>query len=171
MNIHRPFSFYIALLATLATTAKVYAVCPLCTVAVAGGVVLAEKYGVDNTITGVWIGGLTVSLIAWTINWLNGRKIHFPAMESLVSLAYFLIIPVPLFWKDLIGNPDKTLWGIDKLLLGMIVGSVVFYLTVQAYEYLKAKNKGKAYFPFQRVVMPIGVLALFSIAFYFLTKG
>ena len=35
---------------------------------------------------------------------------------------------------------------------------------------IKKENKGKAQFPFQKVVMPVGFLAFFSVIFYFLTK-
>lgn len=44
--------------------AKVFAFCPVCTIAVGAGVGIAEKFGVDDTIIGLWVGGLTVSLIA-----------------------------------------------------------------------------------------------------------
>jgi hypothetical protein len=37
------------------------------------------------------------------------------------------------------------------------------------YQILKKKNNGHAYFPFQKVVMPIVGLALMSVAFYFIT--
>lgn len=161
---------FIIYLTSLSFVAKVYAVCPVCTVAVIGGVVIAEKYGIDNTITGVWIGGLTVSLILWTINWLQKRKINFKGIDSVVSLVYFILIPVPLFLKDFIGNPHKTIWGVDKLLLGMVVGSIVFYSSASLYEILKKNNNNKPYFPFQRVVMPIAALLIFSLIFYFITR-
>jgi len=39
-----------------------------------------------------------------------------------------------------------------------------------AYNYLKRRNNGHAYFPFQKVVMPVGSLAILSMIFYFVTK-
>lgn len=161
---------FISALTSLLFIGKTYAVCPVCTVAVAGGVVLAEKYGIDNTITGIWIGGLTVSLIEWTINWLNKKKYTFKGMEPVVSLAYFAMVPLPLFLKDYIGNPHKTLWGMDKMILGMIVGSIAFYLAAAWYEIMKKNHGNKAYFPFQRVAMPVSALLIFSGVFYFITK-
>jgi len=46
---------------------KALAVCPICTVAVATGIGFSRWLGIDDTITGLWIGGLTVSLksIGW----------------------------------------------------------------------------------------------------------
>ena len=41
---------------------KALAVCPICTVAAATGIGFSRWLGIDDTITGLWIGGLTVSL-------------------------------------------------------------------------------------------------------------
>ena len=77
---------------------------------------------------------------------------------------------IPLFFTNIIGHPLNTLWGIDKLLLGIVLGSVIFWLMQVWYEYLKKKNHGHAYFPYQKVAMPMGALGLLSLLFYFLTK-
>jgi hypothetical protein len=37
------------------------------------------------------------------------------------------------------------------------------------YQALKKRNNGHAYFPFQKVVMPIAWLVLMSTIFYFIT--
>ena len=47
------------------------AVCPVCTVAVGAGLEGARLLGVDDVITGIWAGGLTLSLTLWTISWLK----------------------------------------------------------------------------------------------------
>jgi hypothetical protein len=61
-------------------------------------------------------------------------------------------------------------FGIDKLLFSIILGRISFFIGANYYEYLKKRNNGRAYFPFQKVVMPIAPLVIFSIIFYFLTK-
>ena len=43
-----------------------FAVCPVCTVAVGAGLEGARLLGVDDVITGIWAGGLTLSLFFWT---------------------------------------------------------------------------------------------------------
>jgi len=63
----------IVLAVGLFTAQKVLAVCPLCTVAVGAGVGLSRWLGIDDVITGLWIGGLIVSLIAWSENWLDKK--------------------------------------------------------------------------------------------------
>ena len=68
-----------------------------------------------------------------------------------------------------IGNPLNKLWGIDRLLLGIIIGSILFFAGATSYAYMKEKHGGRAYFPFQKVVMPVAPLLIMSIVFYFIT--
>ena len=151
---------------------KVLAVCPLCTIAVGTGVGFSRWLGIDDTITGLWIGGLVVSMITWTENWLEKKKIRFRGRILVNILTYYALIIIPLYYSDIIGNPLNTLCacGLDKLLFGIIAGSLSFWFGTSWYFYLKEKNNGHAYFPFQKVVMPIVPLIILSIIYYFLTK-
>jgi hypothetical protein len=143
--------------------------CPVCTVAVAGGIGLSRYFGIDDTISGIWIGGLVSSLTMWTIGFLDKRNIKFKGRKILTFLGYYLIIVLPLFWMDIIGHPYNRLLGIDKLLVGMVFGSLAFFAGAGWYLNLKSKN-GKAHFPFQKVMMPIAGLLILSLIFYFVTK-
>jgi len=157
----------------LAFSGKALAVCPICTVAVGAGVGLSRWLGIDDSITGLWIGGLIVSMITWTISWLDKKNIRFRGRIIAVVFAYYLLIVVPLYFMGIMGNPINTLCAcgvVDKLLLGIIVGSFGFWCGASWYYYLKEKNQGRAYFPFQKVVMPVSPLIILSIIFYFLTK-
>jgi len=51
-----------------------------------------------------------------------------------------------------------------------IIGSVAFWFGVEFHNYLKEKNNGKVYFPFQKVVVPVGVILILSLIFYFIIK-
>ena len=146
------------------------AICPVCTIAVGAGVGFSRYLGIDDTISGIWIGGLVVSMIMWTINWLDKKNIHFKGRKIIITLGYYLLIVVPLYWTGIMGHPLNIMWGMDKLLLGIIVGSLGFFLVGIWYYDLKAKNEGHAYFPFQKVVMPVGTLLILSLIFYFLTR-
>ena len=53
--------------ALVATAA--FAVCPVCTIAIGAGLEGMRMLGVKDVITGIWAGGLTVSLIVWTANY------------------------------------------------------------------------------------------------------
>lgn len=158
------------LLASLAIPNAAYAMCPVCTVAVGAGIGLSRWLGVDDTITGLWVGAITISLAMWTNIWLEGRKIRFPGRDPLVYIAYIAVIIIPLYYKDIMGHPLNKLWGIDKLALGMAVGAVVFYLTAGMYLLMKKRNNNRAHFPFQKIAMTVGVLAILSGVFYFITK-
>jgi hypothetical protein len=169
--------FYFLLIAafSLLFVPKALAVCPLCTVAVGAGVGFSRWLGIDDVITGLWIGGLIVSLITWTESWLKGKNIHFRGRLFIIILGYYLLTVLPLYFTGFLGNPQNSLayvYGIyfDKLLLGIIVGSFAFWFGASWYYYLKEKNQGRAYFPFQKVVMPVAPLVFLSIIFYFLTR-
>lgn len=148
-----------------------YAVCPICTIAVGAGIGLAQWLGIDDSVTGLWIGGLTVSLIIWTINWLSKKNITVKVwLKLVIIMGYYILIFVPLYYHNILGHALNRLWGVDKLILGSLLGSIFFWLGSAWYENLKKKNNGHAYFPFQKVLMPVGFLFILSIIFYFLTK-
>lgn len=167
-NINR--YFYITVLSFFFKILPAKAVCPVCTIAVGAGIGLSRWLGIDDSITGLWIGGLTVSVIMWTLNWFDKKNIHFVWREIITVSGYYLLIVVPLFFMDVFGHPFNRLWGVDKLLLGIILGSLVFYLGAILYNYLKKKNNGHAHFPFEKVVMPVAPLIILSLAFYLITK-
>lgn len=148
---------------------KTYAFCPVCTVAVGAGVGLSRWLGIDDTITGLWVGGLTVSMIMWTINWLNSKNIKFIGRKILVTLLYYLFIVVPLFYTGIMGHPLNKIWGIDRLLVGIIFGSFAFLAAVIGYDKIKEK-RGKPYFHFQKVAMPLVTLLILSGLFYIIFK-
>lgn len=153
---------------TLLISARVaHAVCPVCTVAVGAGLGLAEYLGIDDSISGLWIGALIVSMSIWTINWLDGKNIRFKGSKILIFLAYFAIIILPLWFKGKIGHPLHTLCGIDKLLFGIILGSVLFAAGVLAHNYLRKRNGEKSYFQGQKIVAGVAPIIIASLILYF----
>jgi hypothetical protein len=145
------------------------AVCPVCVVAVGAGVGLSRYLGVDDIISGLWIGGFIVSMIIWTIDYLQKKKIEFYGRKILVILLFYIFSVGPLWRSEIIGHPLNKIWGIDKLMLGIGTGSIFFLLAVFFNNFLKKKNSGKVYFPFQKVTVPIATIAILSGIFYFLT--
>lgn len=151
-------------------SAPARAICPVCTVAVIGGVGLSRWLGVDDTITGLWVGGFIVSLIFWTLDWMNRKNIKFPFRKLAVWIGYYLIVIVPLFEMGIMGHPLNKLWGIDKLLLGTIFGSVGFIFGTVIYPKVKEKNGGRAHFPFEKIAFSIFPLIVLSFIFYLIIK-
>jgi len=160
----------LTLAGTFWTTLSAHAICPVCTIAVGAGVGFSRYFGIDDTITGLWIGGLTVSVTIWTINWFDKKKIHFKWRSVITTLAYYALIVLPLAFTGVLGHPFNKIWGIDKLLFGIMVGSAAFLAAAETYEWMKKRNNGRAYFPFQKVAMPVGTLAIFSGIFYLITR-
>jgi hypothetical protein len=142
------------------------AVCPVCTVAVGVGVGLSRWIGIDDRITGFWIGGLIMSVSLWTIDWLNRKEIRFKGRKILVIAFMYIVTIMPLYSMDIIGHPFNKFCGLDKIVFGVLIGSFVFILGNILNLYLKSKNGGKVYFPFQKVAAPIGLLLVASLTMY-----
>lgn len=151
--------------------AKAFAVCPLCAIAVGAGIEVSRWLGVDDSITGLWSGALLVALIILTINWLRKKNVNFRGLDFTVVAAYYILTILPLYFFEVKGGQINVFnwFNFDKLLLGIIVGSVAFYCGACWNIYAKEKNNGKVYFPFQKVVFPILPLFIISIIFYFIT--
>ena len=147
------------------------AVCPICTVAVVCGVGLSRWLGVDDLISGAWIGGFLVSLSFWGYLWIKTKKYNFKYSWLAIAAVLYAITIVPLYWAGVMGNPQNTFWGIDKLLFGTVSGSVVFILAVYLNNFLKKKNNNKVYFSYQKVVVPVSCLIILSLVFYFWACG
>ena len=141
-------------------------VCPICTIAVAGGVGLCRYLGIDDLISGAWIGALLFSLFLWTIEWLNKKKIKFLFRKPLVFVFWYGLTIFPLMKIGVIGHPQNKFWGIDKLVFGIFSGTIVFLISILFENYLRNKNQGKAYFKFQKVIIPVLFLLILSLIFW-----
>jgi len=145
-------------------------VCPICTLAVAVGVGASRELGVSDLITGLWIGALIVSSIMWTISWLDKKNIRFLFRKILVILAFYAIVIIPLYYLGYMGVSADRVFGIDKLLLGTIAGSIIFILAVWSDSYLKNNNEGKVLITYQKVIVPVVFLILSSVIVDLLLK-
>lgn len=149
------------------------AVCPVCIVAVGAGLGLSEYLGIDDSIAGVWIGGMLIALSAWTISYCDKKRWltkYRSWRDPLIVLAYYLMVIWPLYAQDFIGSPFNRLFGLDKLALGIVSGSLIFAVAAWGYEIMKKRNGGHAHFPLEKVALPLGSLLTLSLVFYLLTK-
>lgn len=155
--------------------------CPLCTAAAGTGVAAARFYGVDDSIIGVLLGGLIVSSALWFNKWLK-KRLNFKLQEALVVLASFLLFAIPFYIGGLITNVEMVklmpehhsmlglgVYGIDKLLIGMIIGSLVIWGMFSLSEYIKKRNQG-VLFPYQGISFMMLALSVLSIIFWVLTR-
>ena len=140
------------------------AVCPVCTIAIGAGLEGMRMLGVKDILTGIWAGGLTISLIGWTANYMHKHNVKNPLWYGLNILVYCSLLASVYFVP--FGHPfvqwwENCIWGIDQFLLGILVGSITFVLMELWYMRIKKNNGGHALFPFQKVVMPfLGLLVM-----------
>jgi hypothetical protein len=160
--------------------------CPVCTVTVIAGLSISRILGIDDVVSSVWIGGLILSLSFITFDWLEKSKwrekiyalvckfkcgmTEFQALKFwVISLMYSFVI-IPLLLSHTIGIARNTLWGIDKIILGTAVGSIVFLIGIWADRSVRKARDGKQLFHFQKVIFPVLALTIASLVFFFITK-
>ncbi len=137
------------------------AVCPVCTIAVGSGLGLLRAFGVDDIISGLWLGALVVSSILWFLDWMNRKNYNFKFKKIIIWVSFYLLFIYPLY---LMGYGGESMFPlVDRLLLGVIIGSVVFLLSIAADHYLRKINENKVVFLYQKVIVPVAFLFIASI--------
>jgi len=149
---------------------KSLAFCPICTVAVGAGVGLSRYLRIDDTVTGIWIGAFLVSSIMWLLNYLEKRKVTSSVLRAVIALGLYAATATPLYYYDIIGHPQNRIWGFDKLLFGIIVGTILFLLAVELHKLIKSKKGGKVFFSFQKIVVPLIILSIASLVMFKITR-
>lgn len=143
---------------------SVYASCPACVVVVGGGLLIAKKLGIDDLLVSIWLSGLNTSIAFWVASTIK-RKIWNNTI--LWSAGFYFLTLAYLCYSKQIGHPSNEFWGIDKVFLGMTVGFIIFLLAVFVDDRLRKKNKGKALFNYQKVLLPLLFLITITIVFKF----
>lgn len=163
-------------------TQPAQAVCPVCTVAVGAGLGLSRYLGIDDTISGLWLGGLIISTSFWTTDWLKKRgfQIQGKILSFLITVLFSVLTLLPLWYSGIIGHPFNTVtlnlnpWNnnpdpsilvkIDKLIFGALAGIAVFLLALGLDKYVR-HIRGQQLFLYQKVVFPVMALILTSLLF------
>lgn len=161
--------FFFVFSAVCLAASSAFAVCPVCTVAVGAGLEGARLLGVDDVITGIWAGGLTLSLFFWTAGWLKKRGVKSAFWQIVVPFVVYYGLLALVYMLPGVEFGINTLWGMDKFLLGIIVGTVAFYAGARWYVSIKRKNGGHAKFAFQKVVVPLSFLLIATLVFWLIT--
>jgi len=166
-KITRALILSIVVLPLSALSAK--AVCPVCTIAIAAGLGLSRWLGIDDLITGTWLGALLFAGILWYNSSLvrKNKTSHQILIRDIIFLSLTGVLVIwPLYYFKIIGDPLRKIWGIDKLLVGMVIGLVVFGLSILIDKLLRWKRAGKALFPYQKVIIPVTLLLFTSYLLY-----
>ncbi len=154
--------------------------CPLCTAATGAGIGLARWIGVDDSIVGLFLGAFIISTGLWLDNWLKKKKISIPLQGFLLVFASFLLTIIPLYLTGIIKNfeivrslPELSIlglsiFGIDKMLFGTIIGILAVGYSFSFSNYIKKKN-GRVLFPYQGISFMMITLFILSEIFWILT--
>ncbi len=164
----------VAVVGMLAAAKPALAHCPLCAAATAGGVAATRLLGVDDTVTGTFVGGFVASTGLWFNNWLRKKKNggeFLPFQAAIVLLLSVALTILTFYMARLIGSPDPAfmIFGVDKLVLGTLVGTGVTLGAFALHKWVKAINGGKSIMPFQGIVLTLLCLSLTGAVFFFAT--
>ncbi len=159
---------FILVVSLFFNSAPAYAHCPFCTIATGSAVGVARLFGLSDPTIGLLIGAFVISGSLWVNNVLKRKGEEYIPHQSLLIIllslgsmllgVYFALFDELLGWASIYG-----------VVLGMLVGSVIYYGTAQTHYYLQEINDGKNFIPFQGFIMLSAVMG-FSIGIvYFIT--
>lgn len=142
--------------------------CPVCTVTVVAGLGISRLLGIDDLLTSIWIGGFILSFSFVMNDWVkkkwpnfNPKYYYYP-----MFILMYLFVLIPFKMNGTLGIPGNSLWGIDKIIVGIVVGSVAFLVGIWADKKQRTLYK-KIFFPYQKVVFPVMALLITSLFFYY----
>lgn len=146
-----------------------YAQCPVCIVTVGGGLIIAKKLGIDNLITAIWISGLNVAISFWFVSFVKKPKfLQNPFLWTALlfgSTYWYLAATNQMYHKN------DTFMHVDKVLVGLLVGSLVWLLGIGVDKLIRKYNSNKVLFPYQKVIVPLSLLLVTSGIFSILIKN
>ena len=155
-----------AVLSTVPGQASANPACAVCTIAFGGWLEFVRILGVDDAIVGLWAGALLTLLGYWTIVFFDKKNWHFAGRNFwliFISVSMFGFV----YLHEIVYSP-KVIWHIfylDPMLFSALLGMIVYILSQKFYRQVKARNGGHAHFPFEKVVLPLGLLMGFSLYF------
>lgn len=163
----------LSLLIVLAFAGKAAAnpACPVCTVAIGASLEIARRYGVDDSIVGVWAGALLALLGYWLILWFQKKNWNFPGRNLLLMVISVGMIGF-MYVSEIVYSPKVIgIFYLDPLLFSTVLGALVFIYASKFYDWMKARNGGHAHFPFEKVFVPVAALVLLSLYFNYYPLG
>ena len=111
---------------------------------------------------------MLVSSSMWLFEWLKGKKVVKKESKKWLALGVailmYTLVLVPLKFTGIIGHPLNTMMGIDKVVFGIVLGSIVFFTAGRLHFFLKRMNR-KPY-SLSKVILPVGALWLTTIILY-----
>lgn len=138
--------------------------CPVCTIAIGAALPITRRLGVQDAVVGLWAGAFLAIMGYWIIKWMDKRGWQFWGRNVLVLTLS--VATICFVYISTVKYSPCTYLGflhVDPLLFGTVLGALLFIITEKVYDWMKAHNNGHAHFPFEKVVLPVVVLALASL--------
>lgn len=148
---------------------KALAFCPMCVVATGTFLGIFRWLGVDDTIIGLWLGGFILSISMVFNNFLirKGKRIRFQLFLTL--FIFYGLVALSLYKFGGL-SPYNKIFGIDKIVFGIILGSLLLLLAPYLDKFLRKQNQGKIFISHQKVLIAVVLLIIFSFILYLIFK-
>jgi len=139
--------------------------CPICSVGIAVSLGLSRWLKVDDSISGAWIGALLLDFSIRTFNWIFRKREKKPTIFlPIILIAYWLLTFIPLYKTNIISNAEcQTLFGLNRLVFGSLLGIILTGIAIFIDKFLRKQKEGKGLFPYQKIILPIGILLIASL--------
>lgn len=139
--------------------------CPLCVAGAGAGLTLTRWVGVDDSISGVWLAAFLGAISFWSESLIKRRELR-PKLRPFIFIGIFAATIWSFYKFNLVIRMSQIL-GLDKLIFGMVIGGVAFYLIDVLDDYIIKRN-GKVFFPYQRIIVTLGGILVLSLGVYIL---
>jgi hypothetical protein len=147
----------------------VYAQCPVCVLTVGGGLLIAKKLGVDDLLAALWISGLNTAISFWFVTYI--KKPVFLKNPFIWTVIMFVSTWLYFFTSKQMYHKGNTFLGVDKVLVGLVLGVVVWLLGIGLDKLSRKLNGGKILFFYQKVIIPLFTLIMTTGIFAVLIKN
>lgn len=154
-------SFFIS---SFLITTPVFAICPVCVAATGGMLATARLFGVDDLITGTFVGGLIVSVAAWVNRLLvkrNKGRNYLP-FQSVVLTVFLLLLFITISF--IVRLISFALF--DRILIGTLTGVFITSIALKLNDFLRENNGNKNYVLFQHILVIITFLLITVFGYY-----
>jgi hypothetical protein len=159
-------TFILTLAYSLVLPTYARAQCPVCIVTVGGGMLLAQKLGIDDLLVSIWISALNTVLAFWLAPKFQNDRLKLKFLSNPLILSFLLLLTTLAYFVFTDQSGADKILGMDKLILGQIlgflavVGGNLYYLSLK-------KKLGKTPFPYAKVAFPFGLTLLITLIFKF----
>jgi len=157
--------FVLGLVSPLFFAPAALAHCPLCVAGAGAGLTLSRWIGIDDSITGVWLAAFLGAMAFWSEVLIKDRELKL-RLRPLIYIGIF-VATIWSFYKFNLIVKHGEIFGMHKLIFGMVVGGIAFYL-VDVIDDLLIKKYGKVFFPYQRIIVSLGSMLTLSVGIYIL---